>query len=89
MPRQMKHWNHLTSREDVSLHRASEPLIDQPIRFVPVKTILLLEETSQLITATFKLVEAIFRKLPQVPLGWALKLGRVSWETMLFHRLSP
>jgi hypothetical protein len=89
MPRQMKRCNHLTLREAVSLHRTSEPLIDQPIRSVPVKTILLLEETSQLITAMFKLVEAVFRKLPQVPLGWAPKLGRGSWETMLLHRLSP
>jgi hypothetical protein len=50
-------------------------LIDQPVSFVPLDTILLLNETSQRIAATFQLVEAVLRELAQVPLGRAPKLG--------------
>jgi hypothetical protein len=78
-----------SSRSAASLHRASEPLIDQPVSFVPLDAILLLNEPSQRIAATFQLVEAVLRERAQVPLGRAPKLGRVSWEMMLLHRLSP
>jgi hypothetical protein len=47
-------------------------LIDQPVSFVPLDAILLLNETSQRIAATFKLVQAVLRELAKCRLAGLL-----------------